>query len=88
LQDFGLSEGQFLLSLIAFNVGVEVGQLLVILAAFGMLLLALGAARIAPLDDDEAMIRDREVMYRAASLIGSLIIAAIGAWWVIERALL
>ncbi|MGR3491018.1 MAG: HupE/UreJ family protein, partial [Shimia sp.] len=47
LQDFGLSEGQFLLSLIAFNVGVEVGQLLVILAAFGMLLLALGAARIA-----------------------------------------
>ncbi|MGR3467662.1 MAG: HupE/UreJ family protein [Shimia sp.] len=88
LQDFGLSEGQFLVSLIAFNVGVEIGQLLVILGAVLVLLLALGAARLAPLDDDEALVRDREVMFRAASLTGSILIALVGAWWVVERTLL
>ncbi|MEL6550695.1 MAG: HupE/UreJ family protein [Pseudomonadota bacterium] len=89
LSDFGLSQGQFVVSLVAFNVGVEIGQLAVILGAFLVIMLGLWAARIGRLDDpEEAMVRDLPEMYRANAIVGSLIIGVIGFYWFIERAFL
>lgn len=89
LSDFGLSDGQFAVSLVAFNIGVEVGQLAVILGAFLVIVIAVGAARIGRLDDpEEAMVRDIPEMYRAIAIVGSLVIAVIGFYWFIERAFL
>ncbi len=85
LGEFGLPQGQFLLALLAFNLGVELGQLAVIVGAFLLILAARAAAEIAPLDDEEAMARDLPVIYRSVSLVGSLIIAAVGLYWTIER---
>ena len=88
LGDLGLAQGQFVLSLIAFNIGVEIGQLTVIAFAFVILMIGVWAARQAKLDDVEAMAADEEVMFRAVSIIGSLLIALVGAYWFVERALL
>ncbi|MEO0677499.1 MAG: HupE/UreJ family protein, partial [Pseudomonadota bacterium] len=89
LSDFGLSDGQFAVSLIAFNIGVEIGQLAVILGAFLVVVIAVGAARIGRLDDpEEAMVRDIPEMYRANAIVGSLVIGVIGFYWFIERAFL
>ena len=44
--DLGLAQGQFILSLIAFNIGVELGQLAVIAAAFVLFALPLGRSAI------------------------------------------
>lgn len=89
LNEFGLSQGQFVVSLVAFNVGVEIGQLAVILSAFLLILLGVQAARIARLDDpEEAMVRDLPEMYRANATVGSIVIGVIGAYWFIERAFL
>jgi hypothetical protein len=72
LTELGLPEGDFLPALVAFNVGVELGQLAVI----GLALLLVGAwARKYP-------------WYRARIVVpGSALIAAVGAWWTIERLL-
>ena len=88
LGDLGLAQGQFLVSLIAFNIGVEIGQLAVIFGAFVVLMAAVQAAAWARLTDDEIFVQERAVMYRAMSITGSIIIAAIGAYWFVERALL
>ena len=70
LGDLGLAQGQFILSLIAFNIGVEFGQLAVIAAAFVLFALPLG----------------RSAMYRPMVVIpGSLTIAFVGLWWAFER---
>jgi hypothetical protein len=70
LGDLGLAQGQFILSLIAFNIGVEFGQLAVIAAAFVLFALPLG----------------RSAMYRPMVVIpGSLTIALVGLWWAFER---
>lgn len=70
LGDLGLAQGQFILSLIAFNIGVELGQLAVIAAAFVLFALPLG----------------RSAMYRRVVVIpGSLAIAFVGLWWAFER---
>ncbi len=72
LTEIGIPRSDFVLGLISFNVGVELGQLTVILLAW----LAVGWA----------MKRD---WYRARIAIpASLIIAAIGAYWFIERTFL
>ena len=72
LQAIGLPENEYLNALIAFNVGVELGQLAVIAIAF----LLVGA-----------WFRDRD-WYRARVVIpGSLAIAAVGAYWTVERVL-
>lgn len=70
LTELGLPEGEFLPALVAFNVGVELGQLAVI----GLALLLVGAwARKYP-------------WYRSRVVVpGSALIAAVGAWWTIER---
>jgi hypothetical protein len=88
LGDFGLPADQFIPALIGFNVGVEVGQLTVIALAAALLWLAIGAARVARLNGLEEEVREHDVMFRAVSITGSLIIAIIGAYWVVERTLL
>jgi hypothetical protein len=87
LGDFGLPADQFIPALIGFNVGVEVGQLTVIALAAALLWLAIGAARVARLNGLEEEVREHDVMFRAVSITGSLIIAIIGAYWVVERTL-
>ena len=88
LGDFGLPEDQFIPALIGFNVGVEVGQLTVIAMAFVLIWLAVLAARQGKLMGVEEMVTEYPVMFRALSMTGSLIIALIGVYWVIERTLL
>ena len=70
LGDLGLAQGQFILSLIAFNIGVELGQLAIIASALIMLTLPFGQSQ----------------RYRKLVVIpGSVVIAGIGLWWAIER---
>lgn len=88
LADFGLPEDQFIPALIGFNVGVEVGQLTVIAMAAALIWLAVQAAQKAPLEGSEGAVRTYPVMFRAVSVTGSLLIAIIGAYWVIERVFL
>lgn len=71
LAEMGLPERHHLLALLAFNVGVEIGQLAVIALVAGAL--ALWGLRAG----------DRRVLVRPASLA----IAAIGLFWTAERAL-
>ncbi|MEM9426475.1 MAG: HupE/UreJ family protein [Pseudomonadota bacterium] len=70
LQDFGLSNDNFLAKLIGFNVGVEIGQLAVIAAAW--LTLALFFGRFA-------------WYHRRIAAPVSVAIAIIAAFWVLER---
>lgn len=85
LGDFGLPEAQFIPALIGFNVGVELGQLTVIALAALLIWVAVRAAGVARLDAAEEPVRDYAVTFRAVSLVGSLSIAVIGVYWVIER---
>ncbi len=72
LGEFGLPAGQFVPALIGFNIGVEFGQLTVIAIAFVLVGWAI-----------------RKSWYRTAIAIpASCVIAAVGAYWVIERTLL
>ena len=70
LREFGMPANDFLSALIAFNVGVELGQLTVILLAF----LAVGA-----------WFR-RRAWYRNAVIVpGSALIGLMGLYWTVER---
>ncbi len=73
LGEFGIPDDQFFAALIAFNIGVEFGQITVIALAF----LAVGVwFRYKP-------------WYRArVSVPASVVIAAVGAFWVVERVFL
>lgn len=73
LGEIGLEPTRFLTGLIGFNIGVELGQLAVILAAFLLVGLPFG----------------RKTWYRRAIAIPvSVVIGAIGAWWAVERVFL
>lgn len=72
LSELGLPESEFLSALISFNIGVEFGQLAVILLAW------LGLARWVP----------EKHYRRFVVIPGSLLIAGIGAYWTIERVFL
>ncbi|MEO1014773.1 MAG: HupE/UreJ family protein [Pseudomonadota bacterium] len=76
VRDVGLPPGQFWSSLIGFNLGVEIGQLAVVAAALLIRQpLKLALARVG-------------ATYRAAIVApASALIAAIGLWWAITRAL-
>ena len=70
LQEFGMPDDDFLTALISFNVGVEIGQLFVILAAF----LAVG------------LWFGRSAWYRPVIVIGgSALIALTGLYWTWDR---
>ncbi len=73
LGDFGLPEGQFIPALIGFNIGVEVGQLIVVVVA--AILLTLPFARF-------------DWYRRAIAMPASILIAFVGAYWFIERVFL
>ncbi|MGX9355310.1 HupE/UreJ family protein [Roseobacteraceae bacterium S113] len=73
LGEFGLPTGQFIPALIGFNIGVELGQLAVIAVAYLLVGYWFG---------------DKPWYRRAIAIPASLVIAAIGAYWVIERTLL
>lgn len=72
LKEFGIPEGEFLVGLLSFNVGVELGQLLVIAVCFLTVGIWFG----------------REPWYRQRVVIpGSLVIAAVGGFWFVQRVL-
>ncbi|MDU8926941.1 HupE/UreJ family protein [Alisedimentitalea sp. MJ-SS2] len=73
LEEFGLPEAHFIPALLGFNVGVEFGQLTVIAIAF----LLVGF-----------WFRNRIWYRNRITVPASLLIAAIGAYWVVERTLL
>ena len=73
LAEIGLPEGTFAAGLVGFNIGVELGQLVVIALCF----LAVGL-----------WFRDREWYRSRITVPASLVVAAIGAWWFVERTLL
>ncbi|MGI9330932.1 MAG: HupE/UreJ family protein [Gammaproteobacteria bacterium] len=70
LTDLGLPRDEFVTALIAFNVGVELGQLAVIALAF----LAIGL-----------WFRNRSWYRKGIEIPASLAIAVVGAYWTIER---
>ena len=70
LTEFGLSTDHFVAGLIAFNVGVELGQLTVIAACFAVAGL---------------WFRHKSWYRQAISIPASLCISLIGAWWCFER---
>ncbi len=70
LSDFGMPQDDFMTALISFNVGVELGQLTVLLAAF--ILLAI-------------WFKDRWLYRKLIILPGSAFISIIGFYWFIER---
>ena len=73
LGEFGIPESQFLVALLGFNIGVEMGQLTVILICFALVGWAFG----------------KKPWYRRVVTIpGSVAIALVGAYWVLERTLL
>ena len=70
LQEIGLPRSEFLTGLIAFNLGVEFGQLAVIILAF----LAVGL-----------WFKDRPWYRRRVVLPASALIAAVGLYWTVQR---
>ena len=85
LGEFGLAPGRFVVGLIGFNIGVEIGQLVVIGLAMLLITLAVRASRIKSLAQEEDACRDIAVMYRSIATGGSILIAIIGAYWAVER---
>ena len=74
--ELGLPEDQFWSALIGFNLGVEIGQLAVVIAAF---LLVRGVQR-----NIDATVWDHA--YRRYAVVpASALIGATGLWWAIER---
>ena len=70
LKEFGIPEGDFLVGLLSFNVGVELGQLTIIGICFATVGIWFG---------NKSWYRQRIV------IPGSLLIAAVGAFWFVQR---
>ena len=70
LKDFGMPEDDFLTALISFNVGVELGQLAIIMLAFAVV----------------GWLRHREYYRYAVIIPGSLAIMVTGLYWTVDRA--
>lgn len=70
LTEFGLSPANFMSGLIGFNVGVEAGQLAVVAGCYALF---------------GAWFSDRSWYRARVTMPMSLAIAAIAAWWVVER---
>jgi hypothetical protein len=73
LNEIGLPRNQFFTSIISFNVGVELGQVAVILTVFALFIIPFG----------------KQPWYRTRVVYPlSILIAIIAAWWTIERVFL
>ena len=72
LKEIGLAQGDFVLGLIAFNVGVELGQLAVIALCFAAV----------------AWFMNQNWYRSRIIIPASLAIAAMGSWWFVERTVL
>jgi hypothetical protein len=70
LKDLGLPKSQFLNALITFNIGVELGQITVVLIAFMLVGL---------------WFKSREWYHKRIVVPASVIIAVIAAYWTVER---
>lgn len=70
LRQLGLPETQLAWSLFSFNLGVEIGQLAIVLAVTALLI---------------AVRRRSEKLARRLATIGSLAVMAAGAYWFVER---
>ncbi|MEO0616685.1 MAG: HupE/UreJ family protein [Pseudomonadota bacterium] len=79
--ELGLPPGQFWSALIGFNVGVEIGQIAIVLVTLAVLLTAQRGIGTA---DTKGTTTYRRWVVTPASLF----IAGIGLWWAVERALL
>lgn len=73
LLDIGLDPAQFVIGLIAFNIGVELGQLTIVAAA----ILTVGI-----------WFGKKEYYRRVIAIPGSVAIGLMGLWWAIERVFL
>lgn len=74
ITEIGLPPGQFWSALIGFNIGVEVGQLAVVIAA---LLLSIPIKRV---------LKSTQLTYRTVIVQpASILIAVIGLWWAVAR---
>ena len=71
LGDLGLAGSDAVTTLLAFNLGVEAGQLAIVALAYPLLSLC-----------------TRQTWYRRSAQAASLLILAVAAWWIIERAVL
>lgn len=70
LSDFGMPEDAFVTALISFNIGVELGQLAIILIAYSLVF----------------FIMNREDLYRRAVVVPvSVLITVTGLFWTVER---
>lgn len=70
LNEIGLPPNQFLLSILSFNVGVELGQILVIALVFGLIILPFG----------------KQPLYRKGVVYPlSVLISLVALWWTIQR---
>jgi hypothetical protein len=78
LRELGLPRASLARSLVSFNVGVELGQLAVVVAAVGAVALA---RRIA----DRASIDERRVVGRHVHRAACYVLGALAAWWLLER---
>ncbi len=70
LSDFGMPKDDFISALISFNIGVELGQLSVIAAAYLLL---------------SHWFKDRQQYRRWVVIPGSAIIALVGLYWAVDR---
>lgn len=70
LNEIGLPRNRFLAAITSFNIGVEAGQVIVIAAVFGLLLLPFGK---------------RPWFKKYIVIPLSVMIAIVAGWWVIER---
>ena len=73
LKTFGLPDNNFIWALIGFNLGVELGQITLVLVAFSIL---------------TPIFKTKKQFRIYVTIPGSLILGIFGLWWVIERILL
>jgi hypothetical protein len=72
LNEIGLQSGHFVVGLISFNVGVELGQLTVVAACFATV---------------GFWFRSKSWYRAGVTVPASLMVAAVGAYWFVERVL-
>ena len=86
--EISIDPEQFKVALVSFNVGVELGQITVILLALVLVAIGQAAARATDYPDQRVGPGRDDAFYRAVAILASLLIAGAGAWWVVERTLL